>query len=680
MKSHHQLHGTSNPPLASSPPRVGLAPPARPLLVALGALLVIAGGVGAWGYRLMATLPGPGQEIAPARSIIVYDRAGRVIGEHQANGRYQLLLKLSDMGRPGPAATLAAEDRDFYKHGAVDFPAVVRALAVDAASGQAVEGGSTITQQLVKIELLTPEKSASRKVQELFLAYQLESRYSKNQILEMYLNRVYYGHGAYGLGSAAKTYFGANKNAADLTQAQAAFLAGLLKAPSYYDPFLHFDRAKGRELYVLNGMVSTGALTRAEAQKAAQEDIRSELQLDLSYRRSLAPHFVDYVVGELERTLGAATVQQGGLAVYTTLDANLQALAERSVADGVQRLSGSGVNNGDLLAAKSDTGEILAWVGSSDYSNAGIGGQYDVILSPRQPGSSFKPYVYEAALRDHKITVDSPVHDVPTDFGGYRPVDFDNRYLGTICAKQALVRSRNIPAVEVARLEGMQNVVSLAQAMGIKSKLQPELQTAIGGGELTMADHVQGYQVFANDGVRMPIRGVAKVADRNGNTVYQAAASAGVRVLAPQDAYLMTWMLKDYQSAWGFGWNRQMASKTGTTGAGLGSTRDAWIMAYNPNIVVGAWVGNTGADGKGGTVNTYGEYVATTVMAEFVNGLPSTMRSWYQAPAGLTAAKKGGDPLLSGTENLPSCSGAGSAGGARGKGSGDGSGGGEGGD
>ena len=649
--------------------------PAAIALVVIGGLLALTLG---WVDVQMRSLPDPGHASLIGKSIVVYDRNGGVLGERDPEGQYHVALKLGEMGRWGPVATLAAEDRDFYRHGAVDPAAVARAILVDATSGTAAEGGSTITQQLVKIELLGSQKTVSRKVQEVLLAYSLEHRYNKDQILELYLNRVYYGHGAYGLGSAAKTYFGSDKKAADLTPAQSAFLAGLLQAPSGNDPFTHFDRARARQLYVLNGMVSTGAISASEEKQAEAEPIAKELHLDTSYRDSPAPHFVDYLIAQLESQLGAATVHQGGLSVYTTIDPVLQRSAERSVADGVSALARSGVNNGMLLAAKPSTGEILAWVGSADYGSAQIGGQYDVITSPRQPGSSFKPYVYEAALMSQKFTVDTQVSDTfantyfktggSQNYGGYTPMDYDNRFQGPMCLKTALQRSRNIPAVETASKVGIGPVIDLATRMGIRDKLEPNLQTAVGGSSITMFDHVQGFQVFANNGLKVPLTGVVKVVDRNGNTILanNFAQPAGTQVLTPAQAYLMTWMLKDYQKVWNFPWNRQMAAKTGTTGAAVQQPTDAWVMAYNPDVVIGSWVGRTGANGQGGTITSYGEAVGNTLLAEFVNGLPSSFHDWYQQPAGLVASKRTGDPLLPGTENLPTCSGGDGAGGGGG--------------
>jgi membrane peptidoglycan carboxypeptidase len=432
-------------------------------------------------------------------------------------------------------------------------------------------------------------------------------------------------------------------------------LAGLLQAPSAYDPQLHFDAAKGRQQYVLKAMTQIHAISQDEADRASQEDLKSQLKYDTSFRQSGAPHFVDYVIERLEAEYGAASVQQGGLAVYTTLDPALQALAERSVRDGVASLAGMGVNNGDLLAVRPSTGEVLAWVGSADYSNADIGGQFDVVRSPRQPGSSFKPYDYEAALRDKKITLASCVVDQPTNFNGYTPLDFDNRFMGRMSARQALVLSRNVPAVEVAQKEGINNVISLAHQMGVGGNLQPYLSTAIGGSDVTLYDHIQGYSVFANQGTKVPLIAITKVVDSNGRTIFERkpGSQPGTQVLSPAEAYLITDTLKAYQNQWGLGWNRQMAGKSGTTGGSQSGVHpDAWMMAYNADIVVGAWAGNTGPNGAGKAISAFGTNVGSSVLREFINGLPTSMRDWYQRPAGI-AQGKSGEIYLAGTENMP---------------------------
>ena len=546
-------------------------------LAVLSTLSVLSlGAYAGWNLR---DLPRPGDQAAIIRSVDIYDRSGQLMAQRSPDGEFHIYTPLSGMGRYAPAATLAAEDRGFYQHAAIDAPSLLRAGVTDVLSGGVVEGGSTITQQLVKIELLGPQQTVSRKLQEGFLAYAMERRYSKDQILEMYLNRVYYGHGAYGLASATKVYFGKDRSPADLTAAQAAFLAGLLQAPNGFDPKLNYDGARARELYVLAGMRATRALSAAEEQQAAQEDIRSELKFDLTYRAARAPHFVDWILQEAERDIGAAALQQGGR-IYTTLDLRYQTLAEQAVASGVKDLGRLGVNNGALMAVKPSTGEILAWVGSANYDNDAIGGQFDVVRAFRQPGSSFKPYVFEAALRDHRITLCTTLQDRPTDFGGgYTPQDYDNHFLGPISARRSLLLSRNVPAVVVGQLEGMDRVDALAHEMGITSKLDTYPSTAIGTSTVSIYDQVQGYSVFADQGRKVPLMGITRIEDPAGDMLFQVrpGTQGGQQdVLTPAQAYLITDVLKAYPGYWGLGWNRQMAGKSGTTGSQTGVHPDAW--------------------------------------------------------------------------------------------------------
>lgn len=593
-------------------------------------------------------LPDPSQGVLAAGDVIVLDRNGKLIEDWSPAGHYHVTLSLQEMGPYAPKAVLAAEDRTFYQHGAIDPTSTARAAWVDLTSRGLSQGGSTITQQLVKIQLLTPQKSITRKVQELVLAIALEQRYSKDQILTMYLNRVYFGHGAYGVGAAAHVYF--NKDAKDLTPGQAAFIAGLIQAPSAYDPVPHYDAAHDRELYVLQGMVAINALSQAQADQAANEDIKSELHIQPIARQSRAPHFVDYVLTSLDSLFGSAAVQQGGIVVKTTLDLNIQQIAEDAVTNGVQDLSYLNVNNSALLAAQPKTGEILAWVGSADYGNDSIGGQFDVVLSKRQPGSSFKPYVYEAALRDHKITWATILHDRLTNFNGYMPRDFDNGGMGDIPASTAILYSRNIPAVQVGQMEGMSSVIDLAHAMGIKSQIQPYLSSAIGASDISLYEHLQGYETFANQGQRVDLNVIKEVDDSSGHALFKYENPTSTTVLTQAEAFLMTDVLRRYQDTWHFGWNRQMASKTGTSDNGKGGIPDSWIMAYNPDIVAGVWVGNTAPNGGGGLIRAYGENVGLTIMKQFINALPSNMRDWYSRPAGVVqgCGSDKQDPFLQG--------------------------------
>jgi membrane peptidoglycan carboxypeptidase len=648
------------------------------------ALVVLISGVLGYVLFTLRDVPDPGKTPTLSRSVTVYDRKGRVIETQNQNGQFYVNLHLARMGDLNKQATMAAEDRDFYQHPAIDFTRTAAAAASDVLHRGNLQGGSTITQQLVKISVLTPQRSIFRKMQEATLAFGLESQYSKDQILEMYLNRVYYGHNAYGIGAATRVYFGSGKQPTDLTAGQAAFLAGLINGPSYYDPQVNYDGAKQRQLYVLDGMVKKGWLTQTQADQAAQEDIKAQLKYDVSSFKSLAPHFVRYVLGVVESQLQGAA-QQGNLNVYTTLDLDLQNLAQRSVNAGVANagMKREGVNNADLMAVKPDTGEILAYVGSADFNNNDIAGAVDVISqAKRQPGSTFKPYVYEAALKDHKITLASTLHDQPTNFGNgpYWPKDWDypKTPMGNITPRTSLVQSRNITAVETAQMEGIDNVIKQAKSQGITSQLQPNLNTAIGGSEITMFEQMQGYQVFANQGTLMPLMGVTKVTDEQNNVLYDQNPGSQPNVshpISPAEAYLVTDVLKDYNKVWGLGWKRQMSGKSGTTGANDEYHRDAWMMAYSPDIVIGGWAGNTSPNtvngGAGycptsqphcatpGAVSAFGTETGKYILGPFINGLPGSMNNWYKRPDGIVVGSgcsdSGSEIFLAGTQGGASC-------------------------
>jgi membrane peptidoglycan carboxypeptidase len=638
--------------------------------VALLLVVLLSGGLGYILFTLR-DVPDPGKAPELSRTVTVYDRKGRVIETRNNDGQYYVQLKLGQMGAMTKDATLAAEDRDFYQHPAIDFVRTASAAASDVLHRGNLQGGSTITQQTVKISVNLTQRSVFRKLQEATLAFGLESQYSKDQILEMYLNRVYYGHNAYGIGAATRVYFGSDKTPTDLTAGQAAFLAALINGPSYYDPQTNYEGAKARQLYVLDGMVKKGWLTQAAADQAAQENIQAELKYDVSSFQSLAPHFVTYVIGVAENQLGAEA-QSGNLNIYTSLDLDLQAAAEKDVTNAVDnaRLKREGVNNADMMAVNPATGEILAYVGSADPNSAQIAGGVDVISqSPRQPGSTFKPYVYVSALKDHKITLDSTLHDVPTDFGGYKPLDWDDKFMGDITPRTSLVQSRNITSVETAQIEGIDNVIKQAQSQGITSKLQPNLQTAIGGSDITMFEQMQGYQVFANQGTMIPLSGVSKITDSTGNVLYQRPPVDQLQIthpLTPAEAFLITDVLKDYNRTWGLGWKPQMAGKSGTTGGNDSNHKDAWMMAYNPSIVIGGWAGNTSppdVNNGGGyrSVSAFGTEVGSIMLAPFINGLPSNMKTWYRQPDGLVrgtgcpGALGGGELFLPGTQNGVNC-------------------------
>jgi membrane peptidoglycan carboxypeptidase len=633
-------------------------------IMGIGLLLavVLFGGTLTYVLWTLRDMPDPGKKPAFARSIEIYDRDGGEIAQVKdaaAPGYYQELT-LQQMGKWNPIAILAAEDKNFYNHGPIDWAAWIRAAGRDLLHGSLDEGGSTITQEVVNISVNNSahQRSIFWKIQEAVLAQGLEQRYSKDQILEMYLNRVFYGHDAYGIGTASQVFFG--MKADQLDAAEAAFLAGLVRGPAFYDPQTEYANAKDRQEYVLDQMVSMGKLTPQEAADAKKENIQAELRFQTPAVSNTAPHFVDYVIGSLESTLGASVVQGGDLKVYTTLDPTLQSQAMNSVRDGVASLASKGVNNGALLAADPTTGEILAYVGSADFNNQAIGGQFDVVAhGSRQPGSSYKPYVYEAALKDGKVTLASVVPDTRYDYpGSNTPVlDWDNSYEGNITVRQALVRSRNVPAVKVGQMEGMDNVNNLARSMGVTGNLPDDAPAAIGTASISVMANVQGYQVFANQGKLMPLMAVTKVVQDDNRVIFtpQPGQQSGQnQVLNPAQAYLITDVLKQYPSYWDLNWRPQMAGKSGTTGGStLNQHPDAWMMAYNPKIVIGTWAAKTSADPTTPNLYTsaFGTDVGSTITRTFVNSLPASYQGWYTQPDGLVRGGCGTNELfLAGTQ------------------------------
>ncbi|HET9848539.1 MAG TPA: transglycosylase domain-containing protein [Candidatus Dormibacteraeota bacterium] len=577
-----------------------------------------------------ATLPDPSKLDLAAGTVIVQDRNGTTIEQRNAQGLRVTPVKLSQISPLLRNATIAVEDKNFYSHHGIDWARVIKAGVIDTLARRPEQGASTITEQLAKLAVLnSPKKSVLVKLREAMVATSLESRYTKDQILEMYLNTIYYGHHATGIEAASQVYFG--KHASELNLAEASLLAGLPNGPSYYDPVLHKDNARARQSIVLDAMVRQNMITQAQADDALNTQLTFVMKEN---RSSLAPHFVDFVYEQLENLYGASVVNHGSFVVKTTLDLNLQKAAEHAVAVGQQRLGPLGADNGDFIAIDPKTGEILAMVGSADFFNNDIHGQFNVVTSRRQPGSSFKPYAYEQAFRSHKLTMGNMLDDTSRHFAGGQFHDFDYRDMGNITAHKALLLSRNIPALETMQLAGVSDVTAFAKEMGITSPLKDEVTTAIGSSEVRLIDHAVGYGVFATGGVRHDAVSVLEIRDMQGNVLDKPNAGPGKRVISDQEAYLITYILKDYASAWNLGWNKPFAGKSGTTN----DYHDAWMMAYSPNLVMGAWVGNTSGDGHTNMNGVYGTMVGSSVLRDFINNGLSQANfkvESFQRPAGL---------------------------------------------
>lgn len=526
----------------------------------------------------------------------ILDRNGQLLYDIYTD-QNRTIVPLSGIPDNLKHATIAIEDKDFYKHKGFDVWGIARAFRQTVFAGD-VQGGSTITQQLVKSVFLSPERTLTRKAKELYLAFRVEMAFSKDQILEMYLNQVPYGGTAFGVEAASEQYFG--KHVQDLDLAQSALLAGLPVAPSYYSPYgQNPQRAKDRQLLVLRRMVDDHYIKQSQADEAAKE----QLQFKPSATNIKAPHFVMFVREYLAAKYGDSVVSRGGLKVTTTLDLDLQEKAEQIVKDNVNQLGSLHVTNGAAMVTKPGTGEILAMVGSKDYFDQSIDGAVNLTTAQRQPGSSIKPVNYATAIEHKLITPATIIMDVPTTFSGgpqpYRPVNYDGKFHGAVTVRNALGNSFNIPAVKVLALNGVDAMISMAQAMGITTFTDPSrygLSLTLGGAEVKMVDMATAFGVFANQGKRVDLTPVLKVEDAQGHLLEQYVQKTGKQVLSPQTAFIMSSILTDNSARlMEFGSSsglvipgKTVAVKTGTTD----DKRDNWTFGYTPSYLVAVWVGN----------------------------------------------------------------------------------------
>ena len=570
----------------------------RILLLTTAGLLTVVVGTGTLLYTYAGELPSLDHLSAQnlPQTTRIYARDGVTLLEERYEQR-RTVVPLNEMSWDLRHATIAIEDKDFYNHGAVNPVRMVAAGVYDLLHQRAAQGGSTITQQLVKNYLLSgsaSSRSLDRKARELVLSIQLERQYTKDQILEMYLNTIFYGNQSFGVEAAAQTYFGTSARRLDL--AQSAFIAGLPQRPSYLNPFLTegYVHARDRQHDVLSAMVRDGYITAAVADKAYAEDLGPKLtaahKAAVGQRASLAPHFVDYVWSELEQRYDPSYLLRSGLKIVTTLDPKTQALAQQAVHDGIARYASSyRVNNGAMLVMNPHTGEVLGMVGSADYSNADIGGQVNYTTALRQPGSSFKPYTYITALMNG-WTPASPLDDSngAKAFPGYPVHDWDSRELGTITLRESLQKSRNISSVHLFKDVGIQKVFATARSLGINTPLDPSLPTTLGASELRMVDHLSAYSTFANGGHRVRPLDVLEVRDAAGALLESnpPQPDAGERVLPVSATYMLTDILKGaVHPSMGF----PVAAKSGTTT----DFKDAWYIGYTSDLAVASWMGRT---------------------------------------------------------------------------------------
>ncbi|MDP3724600.1 MAG: transglycosylase domain-containing protein [bacterium] len=541
-------------------------------------------------------LPHPSRLVTQDRDMttIILDRNGKVLYRlyEQKN---RTLIKLEELPPYVAQSTIAIEDKHFYEHIGIDIRGIFRALWTNIRTNR-LTGGSTITQQLVKNTLLTPEKTWQRKIRETILAFWTERIYTKDQILQMYLNEVAYGGPAWGIEAAALTYF--NKNAKDLTLSEAALLAGLPAAPTTFSPFgPTTERALERQADVFKRMVEDGYITQHEADEAAQKPLSFAPKRDYIE----APHFVMFVRSLLSREYGKKLTSPGGLRITTTLDLDLQQNVETLVQEEVVKLKSLNVKNGAAMITDPRTGEILAMVGSTDYFSENDG-NFNVTTALRQPGSSIKPITYALALQ-HGFTPATIILDTPVSFPissqpNYSPKNYDNTFHGPVTLREALGNSFNIPAVKLLATLGIQRMIDMAENMGISTFTDSDrygLSLTLGGGEVTMIDMMRMYGVLAHGGTKVPLTPILKIEDAHGNILEEHAQQA-TQVVSPNIAYILSHILSDnHARSAAFGAlsplvisNHTVAVKTGTSD----NKRDNWTFGYTPSVVAGVWVGN----------------------------------------------------------------------------------------
>ncbi len=549
-------------------------------------------------------LPSPNKVNATlsAQTTKLYDRTSTHVLVEIYGDKNRSVIEFDQMPQVCKDATVAVEDKNFYKHGAFSPAGIARAFS-GVLTRTNRGGGSTITQQYVKNALLTDQRSYSRKIKELILAIEIEQLYNKDDILKLYLNEIPYGSTAYGLQAAAKTYF--SKDAKDLDLSQCAMLAAMPQAPTYYSPYgLHKDALIDRQHYILGLMAEQGFISKTQATAAENVDILAEVKPQNLYANVFAPHFVGYVRAQLEDKYGIKKVNEGGLKVVTTLDYDKQVLAEKAVADNIASVRKNGGSNAALVAEDPTNGQMLSMVGSYDYSNPEFG-SYNVAAAERQPGSSFKPITYSTLFKKN-WGPGSTLYDVPTDFGGgYKPVNYTHRNYGVVSIRQAFSGSLNIPAVKALYLGGIQNALDTAKDLGITTLTggvdRYGLSLTLGTGEVKLTELVNAYATFPRHGDYIKQLTVLKITESNGNVVEdntKASSNKPKRVLDPQIAYLVSSTISDNTARCSLGTfscrnpltlgNRPVAAKTGTTD----DFKDAWTMGYTTRLVAGVWAGN----------------------------------------------------------------------------------------
>ena len=644
------------------------------LIVGLALLVVVSTGAAAvlWAFTVLhRSLPSVTalETIQPLQGTQVFDENDESISEYQVERR--IFMPLPSIPRALRDALIATEDKRFYSHFGLDPIGILRALYQNYRRGRFAEGGSTITQQLTKVLFLTPDKSLERKLKEAVLALELERRYSKDRILEMYLNQVYFGQGAYGVEAAARTYFG--KPVSDLDLGEAALLAWLPRAPSAYSPFDHPAAAKRRREVVLNRMVDAGLLKPADAKRIAASDLGL---LPPERRRTSGQYFLDYVQQALEARFGADMVFKGGLHAYTSLSPSMQLLAEQSLRDGLRaveaRSSGPGTDHpeGAILTIDPQTGYIKAMVGGFDFFRSEFN---RAVAARRQPGSAFKPFVYvaavEAGFTPATVIDDSPV-TYPLGRNGkpWKPDNYDRKFRGPTTLQQAVEESINVVTVKLQERIGVDRTIRVARRVGISSPLNADLTLALGTSDLSLLELTSAYSALANQGVWVEPTAIRYVTDAQGKLLFEGVPQ-GTEAMAPAVAYVITHMLEGVvERGTGQGANvlgRAIAAKTGTSN----DYSNAWFIGFTPHVVTGVWVGYDRPRSLGREET--GSRVAVPIWTSYMSKvLTHTAKEDFPVPDGVTVVLVDEDPsgeclrpvpmaFLIGTEPAVTCAGLG---------------------
>ncbi len=545
------------------------------------------------------------EERKVSQSTKIYDRTGEVVLYDVYGDIKRTVVPLAKISNYLQKATIAVEDQNFYEHSGIEISSIFRAIKNNLKNGDLLsgQGGSTITQQVIKNALLTREKTISRKLKEWVLAPRLEKVLSKDQILEIYLNEIPYGGSVYGIEEASHRFY--SKSALDLTLAEAAYLAALPQAPTYFSPYgSNLSKLEERKNYVLDRMLDSKFITTEEHEAAKKTVVTFQKPEAYGIK---APHFVMYIIEQLEKEYGKDIVENGGLRVTTTLDWELQQKAEEIVKRrSIENVVRAKAENGAMVALDPKNGDILVMVGSRDYFDKEIDGNFNIATANRQPGSTFKPFVYAEAF-NKGYRPETVLFDTETEFsvacaqGGdcYNPSNFDGKFMGPITLRNALAQSRNIPAIKVLYLAGIQDALNLAKRMGIESLGDADhygLTLVLGGGEVNLLDMANAYSVFAAEGMKYAKRSIQKIEDSKGVVLFENNNLVGERILSEQTSRLISSILTDNAartpqfgpiSSLYFG-GRDVAAKTGTTN----DFRDAWVIGYTPSITVAAWAGN----------------------------------------------------------------------------------------